>query len=215
MGTLRVTLDASNFDEMARIPFIKEIIFLSYILNTIRSAQRFVVFTAERPPSPATQSDMLFGLVAASSFVYEGMDKANRILQTLASHIPSELHADVAWLRAEVVSGDFYKNVLEKIRNEIAFHFDERIVSQHLQNAIKQYPPVFAEGTSTLIVDSSYVLANEIVSQHIFKLAGAEEKKEELVVQLVIRLRDYNLRLCNVLERIVAELISNYAHVES
>jgi hypothetical protein len=197
---------------MKTIPFLREIIVLSFIMNTVRSSQRFMLLTNDRPDEPAKKRDTLFGLISTSSFVYEGMKTAAGILKHLVSSLPKELHNDVAWLiNQERNTDSLFNTTLERIRNGIAFHFNLQIGDDILKQAVHSYPPVFEEGSSNMTIDSAYSLADEVVSQFFSQYDTSSGTPEEKVVHLVQQLADYNVKLCEVLDNVIATLISDHA----
>lgn len=210
----KVVLQAKEFAELRTIPFLREIIVLSSIMNTVRSSQRFLLLTDERPDEPPKKRDTIFGLISTSSFVYEGMKTAAGILKQLASSMPEDLRDDVAWLINQERDTDSLLNTtLERIRNGIAFHFNLQIGDDVLKQAVPNYPPVFQEGSSDKVIDSAYSLADEVIAQLFSRCDRTSGTPEEKVVRLVQQLSKYNIKLCKVLERVIAELILDHAKV--
>lgn len=208
----RVVLQAKDWAELKAIPFIREMIVLSFIMNTIRSSQRFMILTDERPNGPAKTRDIIFGLISTSSFVYEGVKTAAGILKQIAPSLPKELHGDIAWvINEERDRASLFNTTLEKVRNGIAFHFNLQIGDDILRQAIHNYPPAFEEGSSARTIDSAYTLADEVVTQFFSLYDSSSRTPEEKVVCLVQQLSTYNVKLCEVLDKVIANVISEHA----
>ena len=208
----KIFLQAKNFTELKAIPFLREMIVLSFIMNTIRSSQRFLLMIDERPDGPAKKRDILFGLISTSSFVYEGIKTAAGIMKQLASSLPKELYSDVAWIINEENNSDsLFNTTLEKIRNGIAFHFNLQFGDDTLKQAVHVYPPVFEEGSSSITIDSAYSLADKVIAQIFSKYDSSSGTPEEKVVRLVPLLSQYTVKLCEVLDNVIATVISDYA----
>jgi hypothetical protein len=100
---------------------------------------------------------------------------------------------------------------LKKIRDQIVFHFGLHIGDDVLKNAVKEFPLVFAEGASGKTFDWSYTLANNIVTQLLAVYDTSPGTPEEKVSRLVQQLSKYNVNLCEVLDKVIAELMCNHA----
>jgi hypothetical protein len=181
-------------------------------MNSIRSAQRLLILTQEREDGPAKERDTLFGLLSTISFVYEGMKTAAGILNQLATDLPKDLHADIAWVIGETKeNSSLFNTTLKDIRNGIAFHFNLQIGDEILKEAVCSYPPVFEEGSSDDAIGCSYSLADSVVIQFFCLYDPLQGKPKEKVINLVDRLSSYNVKLCEALDKIIAKLIVDHA----
>ncbi|TAK60187.1 MAG: hypothetical protein EPO24_06905 [Bacteroidetes bacterium] len=207
----KIVLLANNFEELKKIPFLKEILQLCYIINTLRSSQRFLLQTNKYYESPIRNRDTLFGLLITVSFLYEGTETASRILRKLVSSLPNEIHNDITWVIKQKNEHDsFFNNTLFKIRT-IVFHFGLKIEDTELKNSIAQYPPIFAEGSSTITVDMSFSLADNVITRILSAYVQSTDTPEEKVIDLVKQLSQYNEKLCRVIDNVIGSLICNYA----
>jgi hypothetical protein len=208
----KVVLHVEDFTQLKGIPFLREVIILSYIMNTIRSSQRFLLLNEEQPNGPAKSRDTIFGLITTSSFVYESLKTAAGILKQVGPSLPRELHAEIAWvINEEKDDSSLYKTTLANIRNRIAFHFNLQIGDDTLKAAVQHYPPVFEEGSSNRTIDSAYVLADEVITQLFAQCDPSDGIPEEKVIRLLEQLSKYNVRLCEVLDNVIAHLIADRA----
>jgi len=211
-GGHKVVLQANDFTELKKIPFLREVIVLSYIMNAVRSSQRFLLLTDEDSNGPAKTRDTIFGLITTSSLTYEGMKTAAGVLKQLAPSLSKELHGDVAWVISEERNTNSLLNTtLERIRNRIAFHFNLQIGDDILKEAVYGYPPVFEEGSSSRTIDSVYVLADEVITQLFAQRDPSWETPQDKVVGLLQQLSQYNVRLCEILDKVIAHIISDRA----
>ena len=212
-STHKLILHAQDFTELKAIPHLREVLVLSYIMNTIRSTQRFLISSEKRSETPTKARDIFFGLVVSASFIYEGMKTAEGIVKKVAVSLPRELHSDIAWLVGEVQhdKSSFFNTILEKLRNGIAFHFNLSISDELLKDAISSFPPVFAEGASEMTVDWSYVLADNLVTQYFAAYDPSAGESDAKVTRAVQRLSAYSDRFCVMLDHAITELIRNHA----
>ena len=180
-------------------------------MNTLRSSQRFSVLIDKLPESPVKKRDEIFGLLTTVSFVHEGIKTSAGILNQLASSLP-KLRNEIAWVLNEYNKSDsFFNTTLSDIRNQAVFHFGLQLGDNILKCAVKKYPPIFAEGTSEQIIDWSYTLADKVVEAVLMKFEPSSGTDEEKAYNLVKQFTDYTLKLSDVLENVIAELIYNHA----
>ncbi len=208
----KIILQAKDFAELKAIPFLREMTVLAFIMNTLRSSQRFMLLTEERRDGPAKTRDTIFGLISTSSYVYEGMETAATILKQIATAVPKPMHGEVAWLINEVKNrNSLFNTTLKKIRNGIAFHFNLQIGDDIFRHAVNSFPPIFEQGSSARIIDSAYTLADDVVTQFFSAYDSSSGTPEEKVVRLVQQLSTYNVKLCEVLDNVIASVISDHA----
>ncbi len=207
----KVVLEAENFLELLSIPLLRESLVLSHIMNTLRSSQRFVLSTDALPDGPVKARDNIFGLLSTVSFVYEGMERAAGVLNQLAASLPN-LRNDIAWVINEHKQpNSLFNTTLKKIRDQIVFHFGMQIGDDVLNRAVKGYPPVFAQGSSERIVDWAYTLSDAVVEQMLVAYDTTDGTTEDKERRLVIQLTEYTLKLSDVLDKVIAQIIFSHA----
>ena len=212
--THRVALKARDIQEVRSIPYLRDILVLTYILNTMRSSQRLIISTSSKPDIPTRPRDNLFGLLVNISFTYEAMKTASGVLKKLAASLPKHLQKDLSWVIIEVDAQDsFFNSILEKIRNGVAFHFNLAISEDDLAQAIHTFPVILGEGLSTKIGDWSYVLVDNLVTQYFARYDPSPGEPTEKAIALLERLKEYNRKFCATLEQVVAELMVNYSEI--
>jgi len=207
----RIVLGANDFAQLKGIPFLRDVIVLSHVMNTIRSSQRFLLMNEEQPNGPTKSRDTVFGLITTLSFVCEGVKTAAGILKQVAASLPEKLHNDIAWVTTEEKDcNSLFNTTLTSIRNQVAFHFNLQVGDDILGLAVQNYPPVFEEGTSSRIVDSAYVLADDVIAQIFAQCVPSDGTPSAKMVHLLEQLSQYSVRLCKILDSVIAHLIADY-----
>ena len=176
-----VTIDVSNSKELECVPHIRDVLVLCHMINSIRSSQRVFLVSDDRPDSPARKRDTVFFLLSNSSYLYEGMDKAYKLLRRFPDELPKELQHDFLWLRteAETDGESFFKTILSPIRNELVFHFDSGFSNQPFSSTVGKYPPILGQGTSTRNIDFVYTLPDDLITHYLASLPKHPTPLEE------------------------------------
>ncbi|MCK4296591.1 MAG: hypothetical protein KAW56_08365 [Candidatus Marinimicrobia bacterium] len=133
-----------------------------------------------------------------------------KILKKISGYLSRNVLKDVAWIIKEVKDkNSVYRTILENIRNNIGFHFRMKISQELLKKSVSSYPPIFLEGSSTKNKDMTYIISDNYVANY-FK----NDDSESSIRSLIKTISDYNLKLCDVLDKVISDLLYNYADFE-
>lgn len=206
----RFQLNVNDFDKLTSIPNLNYAMSLFHIINTLRSAQRYLIETDVLENEPVTLRNRVYCLLNCSCFTYEGMKTTCKILKKISGYLSRNVLKDVAWIIKEVKDkNSVYRTILENIRNNIGFHFRMKISQELLKKSVSSYPPIFLEGSSTKNKDMTYIISDNYVANY-FK----NDDSESSIRSLIKTISDYNLKLCDVLDKVISDLLYNYADFE-
>jgi hypothetical protein len=208
----KIILKANDYKSFIRIPNIKQIIILGHILNTIRSSQRLLIETKDDVETSISLRNKIYALLSCSCHTFEGMKRSSNILKKISPKVTknTNLYRDIYWIINEVEKNksSVFKTTLTKIRNKIGFHFNFTISEDYLKKSIVNFPPVIAEGATIKIIDMSYVISDYYIAQFFDNIDPKRDIKS-----LISTIAEYNLRLCDVLEKIIDDLLSDYTKI--
>lgn len=203
----RFQLNVNDFNQLTSIPNLNYVMPLFHIINTLRSAQRYLIETDVLDNEPVTLRDRVYCLLNCSCFTYEGMKTTCNILKKVSGSLSKNVLKDVGWIMKEVKNkNSVYRTILKNIRNNIGFHFCIKISQELLKKSVPSYPPAFLIGTSTKNKDMTYILSDNYIANY-FK----NDDSESSIKSLIVTIGDYNLKLCDVLENVISDLLYNYA----
>jgi len=197
---MEILINITDAKEINRIPHIRELIVLCYMVNTNESARDQFLRISTGSDTNASMRDRIYGIIQLSSLTYEGMVKADSVLKKISDIIPKNLHPEIAWLRKEIkLKNSFYGKVLTPIRNELGFHFSHSLANLPLHKNVPHIPPVLAhlkdENDSELV----YVLPTEIVSSYLLSLISEPTNPIKRLEWLIKQLGVYNNRIGSLL----------------
>jgi len=114
----------------------------------------------------------------------------------------------------------FYNTVIYKIRNKIAFHFDEDVITEVLEEYIDEHLKekediVFFQGKTELVADTIYPLADNINFHYILKsIKGENLSDKDRFIILSKELLNLSKLFIGILENIIPELIQDYCELK-
>ena len=106
----------------------------------------------------------------------------------------------------------FIGRILFPIRNEVAFHFDEKVINENLADYLKfcienNKEVVLISGSSERVKDASYRIADNVTVNYILdKIAGKDLPVEEKVKRFTKELLELSGSFLEVLEILIVEL---------
>jgi len=205
---MKLLIDISDAKEINRIPYIRELIVLSYIVNSIDSMRDQYIQMSQRPQTPASNRDAIYGMIQLSALSYEAMNKANSVIKKLANIVPTTLHSEIAWLHSELKSPlSFYNEVLAPIRNELGFHFSHSLANLPLHKCIPHVPPILAETDYKEYPQLIYVLPTEIISSFLLSLISDPANPAERVTWIIEQLGIYSNRIGRLIRDTIYAII--------
>ena len=201
---MKVLINIRDANEINKVPHIRELIVLSYLLNTNHSARDQYLQRFKPSDAAATMRDNIYGMIQLSSLAYEGMRVAHSILRKLAGIIPRTQDSEIAWLQHEVKSPDsFYSTVMKPIRNELGFHFSHCLANLPLHKSLPHIPPTLAETNNEDDSELIYVLPTDIISSYLLSLMPEPTDPADRLIWIITQLGEYNNRIGRLLREMV------------
>jgi len=117
-------------------------------------------------------------------------------------------------------SNSFTNKVLKKIRNKIAFHFDEdvieEVIGKFVDDSIKENKDVvLISGKSELVKDTTYLLADNMNINYVLgQIEGEEKSEKEKFIILSEKLLDLSGSFCELLDLLIPDLIIEYCEMK-
>lgn len=117
-------------------------------------------------------------------------------------------------------SNSFTNKVLKKIRNKIAFHFDEdvieEVIGKFVDDSIKENRDVvLISGKSELVKDTTYLLADNMNINYVLgQIEGEEKSEKEKFIILSEKLLDLSGSFCELLDLLIPDLIIEYCEMK-
>lgn len=114
----------------------------------------------------------------------------------------------------------FTNKVLKKIRNKVAFHFDEDVIkiilTKIIEGSLKEKKEVvLIAGISELVKDTTYLLADNVNINYVLGLIQGEKKSEkEKFIILSENLLNLSGSFCDVLDQLIPDLIMEYCELK-
>lgn len=114
----------------------------------------------------------------------------------------------------------FLRNVCCRVRNKIVFHFDRCITYEMLEKIVNEFIKnkkdlVFASGTTELVKDMTFDLADNIDFNYILKFVSDTAKSDkEKFTTMIKELNKLSALFTGILEDMLSELIQDYCKLK-
>jgi len=195
------------------------IIQLMRILGTIRYNQIIYLQTEEAGLKTNLKFYILMNLAAA---LYEGISKFSQVHAPLVrlEYYKNNCEPIRKILKEKGDFDSFTNRVLSKIRNKIAFHFDEDVIKEIISEFLDSFEVgdpdiVVISGESKQVKDTTYELADNLDFNFVLKLIDKKlTTKEEKFKYLAQNLIEISRSFCSILEGIIAEIVPVYCELK-
>jgi hypothetical protein len=141
-------------------------------VNALRSQQRFTILIGDDPDSAAAKRDRVLSFVIAAAFATEalkiltgtsGVAGESLAVRELASR--ADVPLDVVETVTQLMAGTHRAAaVLNRIRNQLTFHWDPAVIGQSLAGFVDDHPIIWSEGEAPTAGESIYRLAADVLA---------------------------------------------------
>lgn len=194
------------------------IVQLMRILGTIRYNQIIYVQIEEAGLKTNLKFFILMNLAAA---LYEGISKFSQVHAPFVrlDYYKSNNDTIRKILKEKGDFNSFTNRVLSKIRSKIAFHFDDSVIKEVINEFLDSFKAgdpdiVVISGESKQVKDTTYELADNMDFNYVLKLIDEKlTTKEEKFKYLAQNLIEISRSFCGILEGIIAEIVPEYCEL--
>jgi hypothetical protein len=211
----KVVLKISNVEELLRIQNIQTLIVFCHIYNNVSTSHRLLLSLHRQPISFLSDRDNMYMINVSSSYLYEGIKKAYRLLRNNYSLIPTDSHSEYAWMRGEIFNHDsFYNKILSNIRNKLGFHFSGDVFSNTYISRLESFPITIGSGIKDNSINFAFEYTDTIMMYYLSSLVNSDRSDEDNIIYIVENLRDYNIRYIDFIRAIINSIAGNYTELE-
>jgi len=119
-------------------------------------------------------------------------------------------------LREAKDPNSFTNTVLKKVRDKIAFHFDEIVIKEIIEDFVddcikEKREIVLISGKSKSINDMTYIFADNMNINYVLRSMKEEGKSDEDKFKILCeRILSLSEQFCKILEELIPDLVSKY-----
>jgi len=166
----------------------------------------------------ANTSLQLYLLLNRAALLYEGITKFSKTKSNFENlnYYKNNLSQIKKILNEAIDLDSFTNKVLKKIRNKIAFHFDEEVIREVLgefvdDNLKEKKEVILVSGKSELVKDTTYLLADNMNINYVLKsINGKKISYEEKFKMFSKKLFELSGLFCEILDELIPDLIKDY-----
>jgi hypothetical protein len=167
-------------------------------------------------------SIQLYLLLSHAALLYEGIDKFNKKKEDFKELAYYKANMD----KIEIIlteandPNSFTNNVLQNVRNRIAFHFDKGVIEQVIQKFVgdcmnEKIDVVLISEKSELVKDTTYLLADNMNIHFVLHLINNQDVSDDVKFRLLSeKLLDLSGLFCDILESLILDLIGKYCELK-
>lgn len=176
---------------------------LSRIINSLRFCQ-IALLQVKDGGTPSNSRQVTYSFLFASGILYEGLKVAYNFGKYFSGM--KSFKEYFTPLLKDKKTKYLYKNILNRFRNKIVFHFDEDVVPSMLENM--DFPEYkFVIGNSEKMGDTYYVLSDEIAMNYILSEFNKGENEKEFLGTLIQETTNTAIAFINAAEKLIAEAL--------
>ncbi len=195
----RILLDRKQWNSIKGQPEFIASIQLSRFINTIRSAQRNYLRIPDNGNLPNTKDRV------EQQFVYAAI--LYEVIQSLSKLFPKIKHLKAWQENTQIIKelnkersdkNSYYNTVIEAIRNQVAFHFDEIAVSKAVNLLAKKERYLLASSETEYNKDMVFNIVDDLVFNYVISAdtsALSEVDKFERILKYVVDISEMIVKL--------------------